>query len=519
MSKLHFAPSETQSESRRIRRMHQDGLVTKLANGLYFEDDGEPVETVLQREWASVVGFLVEGGVVADRTALEGKPIRNPVSGTMVVFVSADRSRWTYSLPGLEINVRNGKGPLPGDIPYRGTHLASVERKFLENLAPSRAKGGIARTVGQEEVEKQLDRICQHSGAEALNRIRDSAREVSRSLGLEKEFKVLDGIIGSLLRTKTAKLASKPASMRAKGSPIDNDCIERLALLATYMQERPPQEIRTADVTPARNVAGSFIEAYFSNYIEGTEFLVDDAVEIVTEGRLPENRPKDGHDVQATYALIVEKPARAPSALSQDDFVDAVRSTHRMLMDARPEVNPGDFKSRPNKAGDTSFVHPDNVQGTLREGFAMLPALQSGFHRALFLHYLVSEVHPFADGNGRVSRIFMGRELTAAGLSRIVVPTIYRNDYLDSLRALTRRNEPSIFVRSLEFCQKVAAACSAETIPEAVKLWASAYAFCSDTRNARLEMPNPELEISRSEGVPAPADYWRAVAGPQRSPI
>lgn len=30
-------------------------------------------------------------------------------------------------------------------------------------------------------------------------------------------------------------------------------------------------------------------------------------------------------------------------------------------------------------------------------------------------------------------------------------------------------------------------------------------------------MPILNLEIVRSEGVPAPADYWRAVAGPQRS--
>jgi len=519
MSEILFTPTGSEAEDRQIRRLHEEGKIERLTHGLYIRSDGEPVEAAIQREWARIVGLLVEGGVVTDRTAMEGLPSKTPDGDKMIAYVSADRSRAVLSLPGLEINIRSGSGPQPGDIPYRGTYLASVARKMLENLSPSRARNGIARTSGPEEVERALDRICQHNGGEALNKIRDDARELSRTMGLAKEFQQLDGIIGALLRTKSTKLSSKPASMRAKGSPIDNDCIDRLAILASYMQERAPETIKTADTTPARNRSGSFIEAYFSNYIEGTEFLVDDAVEIVTEGRLPENRPKDGHDVQSTYNLIVEKPKIAPSGMSQEDFVDAVRSMHKVLMDARPEVNPGVFKTRPNKAGDTSFVHPDNVQGTLREGFAMLPALQSGFHRALFLHYLVSEVHPFADGNGRVSRIFMGRELSAAGLSRIVVPTVYRNDYLDSLRALTRRNDPSIFVRQMEFLQKVAAACSAETISEAVTLWASAYAFCSDPRNARLEMPNPNLEIVRSEGVPAPADYWRAVAGPQRSLI
>jgi Fic family protein len=40
--------------------------------------------------------------------------------------------------------------------------------------------------------------------------------------------------------------------------------------------------------------------------------------------------------------------------------------------------------------------------------------------------FLVAEVHPFSDGNGRLSRIMMNPELVAAGEQRIVVPTIYR---------------------------------------------------------------------------------------------
>jgi Fic family protein len=45
---------------------------------------------------------------------------------------------------------------------------------------------------------------------------------------------------------------------------------------------------------------------------------------------------------------------------------------------------------------------------------------------------------PFADGNGRVARIMMNAELVAAGESRIIVPTIYRNNYLMALTALSQ---------------------------------------------------------------------------------
>jgi hypothetical protein len=105
----------------------------------------------------------------------------------------------------------------------------------------------------------------------------------------------------------------------------------------------------------------------------------------------------------------------------------------------------------------------------------------------------------------------MTRELLGAGLSRIVIPTVYWDDYLDSLRALSRRDDPSIFVRSLEFCQRVSAACSAPSTPEAIDLWGKSYAFCEDSRQARLSMPNPALRVTMNQGVPAPDVYWEAL--------
>ncbi|MFN4100903.1 MAG: hypothetical protein ACK4GT_14105, partial [Pararhodobacter sp.] len=88
-----------------------------------------------------------------------------------------------------------------------------------------------------------------------------------------------------------------------------------------------------------------------------------------------------------------------------------------------------------------------------------------------------SEVHPFNDGNGRLSRIVMSRELTSNGLAHIVVPTVFRSDYLDALRALTRRNDPSIFVRSMVRCQLIAAACSGSDRETTLGTWARTYAF------------------------------------------
>jgi hypothetical protein len=105
----------------------------------------------------------------------------------------------------------------------------------------------------------------------------------------------------------------------------------------------------------------------------------------------------------------------------------------------------------------------------------------------------------------------MTKELVSAGLSRIVIPTVYRSDYLAALRAMSRRREPSIFVRSMEFCQRVSTVCSEETTEKAIETWARTYAFCENTRHARLTLPNPALTIEVRDGTPAPADDRAAI--------
>jgi len=63
--------------------------------------------------------------------------------------------------------------------------------------------------------------------------------------------------------------------------------------------------------------------------------------------------------------------------------------------------------------------------------------------RALLAMFLVAEVHPFTDGNGRLARLVMNAELSVVGASRIIVPTLCREEYLDCLRVLTRQGEPA----------------------------------------------------------------------------
>jgi hypothetical protein len=120
-------------------------------------------------------------------------------------------------------------------------------------------------------------------------------------------------------------------------------------------------------------------------------------------------------------------------------------------MDGRPDKRPGQFKEKPNQAGSYVFVAPGLVEGSLIEGFRRLVDLPPGFPRAAFGLFLISEVHPYDDGNGRVARAAMCAELSAAAQARILVPIVFRNEYQTALRSVSREGRFDLYVRTLAY--------------------------------------------------------------------
>jgi hypothetical protein len=181
----------------------------------------------------------------------------------------------------------------------------------------------------------------------------------------------------------------------------------------------------------------AFYESYFSNYIEGTVFTVEEAREIVETQQLPAERPEEGHDILGTYNCVVDPVGRRTTAEDPDELISLLTARHETIMAGRPDKRPGRWKTQPNQVGTHQFVVPDLVEGTLRKGLDRLGALPPGIGRALYVMVVISEVHPFVDGNGRVGRVMMNAELSAVDAARIVIPSVYRNEYVSGLRRVS----------------------------------------------------------------------------------
>ncbi len=453
------------------------GRLRKLGSKVYTTNLTDAKELLVKRHAWFIVKELFAGSLIVDRTALEHRPAAD---GS--VFIISKKKRAIH-FPGLSIYPRKGHAPLDEDLPFmEKLYLSCPARAFLENLCKRRTKkGSVARTLSRKEIEERLEMLLQGAGGEAIQTLRDSAKKISEQLGLEKEYKTLDGLIGTLLGTRSIPMTSPIAIARNQGTPYDPkrlDLFQKLyeALANTHMPDR------------LINPSGSslpFFEAYFSNFIEGTEFQVKEAAEIIFEGKIPQNRPEDAHDILGTYQITSATKEMRKRPHSADELIEILKRRHAFLMQGRSEVGPGEFKKVDNQAGSTLFVAPELVEGTLRKGFEWFQGLRTPFQRAVYMMFLISEVHPFIDGNGRCARLMMNAELVAADQTRIIIPTVFRNNYLSALKALTHQTRADPLIRTLDFAQKYTSLIDWSDFKKAQAMLLATHAF-EDSNTAEL---------------------------------
>ena len=428
------------AESKAVQRAATAGELFKIREGLYSAYKDESTwPGVIARNRLDVLAGLFPSAVISGPTAFTGG---SPIDGH--IFLTYKYTKST-ELPGLQIRLTKGESAQAGDMPYKSgqIHFASEARALLENLVISRSNP--PRSTGAEGVKAKLQSYLQVQGEDKLNALRDQAKALAPTLGLERQAQQLNEIISQLLTTHTSI-----AKSRKPTGPID---INRLALFGTLAEYL---RATTLMATPAVAEQGSalinfaFLESYFSNYIEGTKFTIEEAREIAIEGKPPQARPNDAHDIVGIMKAAAnphQRTSAMPAGMAAAPYLLAL---HGAIMADRSEVNPGQFKSANNEAGNTQFVHKDLVRGTLIAAADLQTSVPEGLARALLAMFIVTEIHPFDDGNGRVSRLVMNAELSRCGLCRIIVPTLVREEFFDCLRALTRNRDPVPYVAFMQ---------------------------------------------------------------------
>ncbi|WP_422082812.1 Fic family protein [Ulvibacterium sp.] len=432
--------------SRRISKWEDEGSIRKIAPRIYTSNFEDTPENIIRRNLFPILGNLYPGAVLSHRSAFEFAP--TPSNQIFVTYKYTKKVK----LPGITIRFLEGPQAIDGDTSFSGELMVSQrERAFLENLQTSRQRGANSKTLAYPQLEEKLEKIIRVNGEAELNELRDRARKISKELGMEKEFEKLNKIISALLVTRSAnELKSPLATARAVGNPYDPARIQLFEILFRELKQNEFKYRKEKNTTTEAYRNFAFYESYFSNYIEGTVFEIDEAKQVIaTQQPLPA-RNEDSHDILGTYQLVSNKQEMKIVPYSAENLLEILQYRHEILLSAREDKKPGKFKDKNNKAGDTFFVDMELVRGTLLQSLDFYKALVHPFAKAAYMMFVVSEVHPFLDGNGRLARIMMNAELSTAQQTKIIIPTVYREDYLGALRRLTRNSDPKVYVRMLE---------------------------------------------------------------------
>ena len=435
----------TPDSSRQVRALLDARRVRHVGGRLYTKNLDEPLGNVVRRRVWDVARGLFPGAVIVDRTAFEPLPVG--VDGS--VFLCSTSAR-VVKLPGLVLNCRRGPGPVGGDTPFLSDalYLSSAPRRFLDNIKSSRAHAGVRRTLSRSEIEAQLERLLANQGDSELERLRDEVTKLAPELGREGELGELLTLIAAMLGTPEPPAGSATSTAGAPvKEPWDEARLPLFDVLFAALHSHVPVNRPATQTTPTF----SFFDAYFSNSIEGAPCTVEQAAQAVFDDSQPSD--SEAHAVRDTFALLSAPTLRARTPHSAADLLSILATFHGRVVAGGADAQPGRIRLSAARAGSTEFVAPTRIRGTLRRGYEYYRSLQPGLAQATFAMFLICEVHPFDDGNGRVARALANAEISAAGRQRLTIPIALREDYLQALRAMSIRSVPGPLIAVLDRAQ------------------------------------------------------------------
>ena len=471
--------------SKQLTKLREEGKIKKIAARIYTSNLIEPAEDIIKRNLFIILGRLYPGAILSHRSAFEFQPTK---AGQIYLTYSYTKN---VKLPGVTLCFLEGSKPIDGDNVISGElYVSQKSRAFLENLQATKKVGSTTKCLTLPELEDKLEQIIRVNGDEEINKVRDNAKEIAEKLNMQKEFEQLNKMISALLSTHTSKILSSPIAIaRAFGFPYDP---ARLNLLKTVFQELQQQEFKNrpeTNITPKSFRNFAFFESYFSNYIEGTVFEIDEAKQIIETNKPLAARNQDSHDVLGTYQLVSNRQEMSVTPQTPDEFLQILSYRHRILLSAREDKNPGQFKDKNNFAGSTSFVDFNLVKGTLIQAFDFYKVLEHPFSKATYMMFILSEVHPFLDGNGRLARIMMNAELVKGGQSKIIIPTVFRDDYIGTLKKLTKQGDCFPYIRMLQRAHEFSATIYGDDINEMQDFLTQCNAFLEHTEGLLKIIP------------------------------
>lgn len=209
---------------------------------------------------------------------------------------------------------------------------------------------------------------------------------------------------------------------------------------------------------------------YNSNHIEGNTLTYGQTELLLFFGKTTGDHPlrdieeMKAHDV--ALRKIVEYAKDDERLLSEGDIRDLnsiilVEPFWKITVtesgiESRRQIIPGKYKDTPNHVRLATgeilrFAEPEEVPAKMTDLIDWLTKHLKSTEThpvwtAAMVHYKLVRIHPFGDGNGRVSRLVMNYVLTRCGYPPVIVKSADKENYLNALNKADTGDEESFVI-------------------------------------------------------------------------
>lgn len=201
-------------------------------------------------------------------------------------------------------------------------------------------------------------------------------------------------------------------------SQVKKDRIKVLANRYTelvFQQPKLNREIAEAELPET---------VYNSNAIENSTLTLQDTEDVLLRGQI-----RTVHEVREIYearnlAKVIQYLTAHPGEVLS---VGLILKLHRMLLEGIDDQIAGRFRfgRETVQAGSHGGANPALVNGLMTELVKRYNATDDETYfleRIARFHAELEKIHPFLDGNGRLGRVLINRQLEMLGLPPVIIP-------------------------------------------------------------------------------------------------
>ncbi len=189
---------------------------------------------------------------------------------------------------------------------------------------------------------------------------------------------------------------------------------------------------------------------YNTNRIEGGSLTFRDTAKLLHENITPSNKPLRDIKEAENHKKVFYMMLKSKKEINLNTVLDW---HYNLFKDTKPGIA---GKIRNYQVGitgsDVELPSPVEINPLLREFFSWYNRNKEKIHpveMAALVHYRFVSIHPFGDGNGRISRLLMNFVIHKHGFPMLDISYKNRDSYYTALERSQKKKQEYIFIQSV----------------------------------------------------------------------